>query len=228
MRYDSAQLLLAVDLLGTFVFAVEGASSAIEGDLDLLGLMVLAFATALAGGIFRDLLIGAIPPGAIRDWRYAATAFLAGAVVFLWHRYVSQVPHSFIVVIDAAGLGLFAVAGAAKALDFGIHPFVAILMGGITGVGGGTVRDILLARVPTVLRSDIYAVAALAGAAVMVAGLSVGLPSTLMTVVGAVTCFVLRVVAVWQHWNLPALFVTRLWQSVTTRSPGKVRSGSRH
>ncbi len=203
MRYDSAHLLLTIDLIGTFVFAVEGATAAIQGDLDLLGLMVLSFATALAGGIIRDLLIGAIPPGAIRDWRYAAVAFFAGAVVFFWHRYVSQVPQSFIVVVDAAGLGLFAVAGAAKALDYGIHPFMAVLMGGITGVGGGTVRDILLARIPTVLRSDIYAVAALVGAAVMVIGLSAGLPPTLMTIAGIVSCFVLRVVAVWRHWNLP-------------------------
>jgi uncharacterized membrane protein YeiH len=203
VRYDSAKLLLTIDLIGTFVFAVEGATAAIQGDLDLLGLMVLSFATALAGGIIRDLLIGAIPPGAIRDWRYAAVAFLAGAVVFFWHRYVSQVPETFIMVVDAAGLGLFAVAGAAKALDYGIHPFMAVLMGGITGVGGGTVRDILLARVPTVLRSDIYAVAALAGAAVMVVGLSSGLPPTLTTITGALVCFALRVIAVWRHWNLP-------------------------
>ncbi len=203
MRYDSATLLLTVDLVGTFVFAVEGAISAIQADLDLLGLMVLSFATALAGGIIRDLLIGAIPPGAIRDWRYGAVAFLAALVVFFWHRYVSQVPGSFLMVVDAAGLGLFAVAGAAKALDYGIHPFLAVLMGGITGVGGGTVRDILLARVPTVLRSDIYAAAALAGAAVMIAGLRLGLAPTLTTIVGAAVCFLLRVVAVWRHWNLP-------------------------
>jgi len=106
MKHDSATLLLAVDLAGTFVFAVEGATSAIEGNLDLLGLMVLAFATALAGGIIRDLLIGAVPPGAIRDWRYAAVAFAAAVVVFVWHRFVSQVPNSVIVVVDAAGLGL--------------------------------------------------------------------------------------------------------------------------
>jgi uncharacterized membrane protein YeiH len=203
VRYDSAKLLLVVDLIGTFVFAVEGATAAIEGDLDLLGLMVLSFATALAGGIIRDLLIGAVPPGAIRDWRYPATAFLAGATVFLWHSYVSRIPSPVLVVADAAGLSLFAVAGAAKALNFGIHPFLAVLMGGITGVGGGTVRDLLLARVPTVLRSDIYAVAALAGAAVMVAGLSASLSPTLMTFSGAITCFVLRIVAVWRHWNLP-------------------------
>ena len=165
--------------------------------------MVLAFATVLAGGIIRDLLIGATPPGAIRDWRYAAVAFLAAVVVFVWHRFVSQVPYSVIVVVDAAGLGLFAVAGAAKALDYGIHPFLAILMGGITGVGGGTVRDVLLARVPTVLRADVYATAALAGATVVVAALKLEVPAALATVMGAVVCFGLRVVSVWLHWNLP-------------------------
>jgi len=203
VRYDSTKLLLIVDLIGTFVFAVEGATAAIQGDLDLLGLMVLSFATALAGGIIRDLLIGAIPPGAIRDWRYPAVAFLAGATVFLWHNYVSRVPQSFLVIVDAAGLALFAVAGAAKAINYGIHPFLAVLMGGITGVGGGTVRDLLLAHVPTVLRSDIYAVAALAGAAVMVVGLRIGFAPTPTTIAGAITCFALRIIAVWRHWNLP-------------------------
>ncbi len=201
MKYDSAKLPLTVDLLGTFVFGLEGAIAAIAAELDLLGLMVLAFATALAGGIIRDSLIGAIPPGAT-----GAVAFLAAIVVFFWARFVSQIPNSLLIVVDAAGLGLFAVAGAAKSLEFGIPPFIAILMGGITGVGGGTVRDLLLARIPTVLRSDIYAVAALAGAAIMVAGLELGVPSTLATVTGGGLCFALRLVAVWRHWQLPRVF----------------------
>jgi uncharacterized membrane protein YeiH len=168
IKYDSARFVVALDLIGIFVFAVEGAMAAIEGDLDLLGLMVLAFSTALAGGIIRDVLIGAVPPGALRDWRFATTAFVAAAIVFGWHDFVSQIPYSALMVADAAGLSLFAVAGAAKALNYDIPPFIAILMGGITGVGGGTVRDILLAQVPAVLWSDVYATAALAGAAVMV------------------------------------------------------------
>jgi uncharacterized membrane protein YeiH len=135
--------------------------------------------------------------------------------------------------MDAAGLSLFAVAGAAKALDYGIHPFLAVLMGGITGVGGGTVRDLLLARVLTVSRSDIYAVAALAGAAVMVAGLSAGLGPTLMTVAGAITWFVLRVVAFWRHWNLPpASFIpeTRPWdgQAVAMVLSGRLLFNNAH
>ncbi|MGH9695826.1 MAG: trimeric intracellular cation channel family protein, partial [Bryobacteraceae bacterium] len=133
---------------------------------------------------------------------YGAMAFLGGGAAFFLEQFVRQVPASLLLSLDAAGLALFAVAGAVKALAFDIHPFVAILMGGITG-GGGTVRDILLAQIPTVLRADIYAVAALAGAAVMVAGLRVGGPRTPLTILGACVCFLLRMVAVWQHWSLP-------------------------
>lgn len=206
MRFDRDKLVLTFDLVGTFVFGLEGAMAAISAELDLLGILVLAFSTALAGGIIRDLLIGAIPPNSIRDWRYGAVAFLAALVVFVWFRSVSHIPMVTLVVVDAAGLSLFAIAGAAKALEFEIPPLIAILMGGITGVGGGTVRDILLARVPLVLRSDIYAVAALAGAAFMILALRTGVPSRIAAFSGGIFCFALRLVAVWQHWNLPRSF----------------------
>jgi uncharacterized membrane protein YeiH len=203
MRHNSDTSLLVIDLIGTFVFAVEGAMAAIQGRLDLLGILVLSFATALGGGIIRDLLIGAVPPNSVRDWRYGAIAFAGGGAVFFFYHFVQRIPTPVIVSLDAAGLALFAVAGAQKALEYDINPFLAALMGGITGVGGGTVRDVLLAQVPAVLRADVYAVAALAGAAVLVAGLKLGGPRILMAILGAVVCFGLRVVAVWQHWNLP-------------------------
>ena len=203
LKYDSVRLLLVFDLMATSIFALEGALSAAQGQLDLLGLLVLAFATALGGGILRDLLIGAVPPNSIRDWRYAATALAAGAIVFLGYRHLSHVPSMLIVTLDAAGLGLFAVAGAAKALNYGVHPLLAILMGGITGVGGGTIRDILLARIPIVLRSDVYATAALLGAAIVVLGWKLKIRPVLMMILGGVACFALRMAAVWNHWNLP-------------------------
>jgi uncharacterized membrane protein YeiH len=203
LKFHSATLLLVIDLIGTFVFAVEGASAAIQGNLDVLGLMVLAFATALGGGIIRDVLIGAVPPNSIKDWRYPAIAFAGGAVVFFQSSFVNQVPASLIVTLDAAGLALFAVAGAAKALDYGIHPFLAMLMGGVTGVGGGTIRDVLLARIPSVLRSDVYAAAALAGAAAMILALKLKMRPALASTIGIIVCFALRMVAVHQHWNLP-------------------------
>ncbi len=151
-QYSQDLLLLAVDLGGTFVFAVEGALAAIEAGLDLFGLMVLSFATALGGGIIRDLLIGATPPNSIRDWRYGATAFAGGGAVFFFYEHFQRVPLQLMLTLDAAGLSLFAVAGAMKALDFGIHPLLATLMGTMTGVGGGTVRDVLLNRCPGNIR----------------------------------------------------------------------------
>jgi uncharacterized membrane protein YeiH len=193
---------MAVDLLGTLVFAIEGALAAIKGDLDFFGLMVLSFITAVGGGILRDLLIGDVPPNSIRGWRYDVTVFAGGAAVFFYERF-QQIPASQLMVLDAAGLALFAVAGAGKALEYKIHPFVAILMGCITGVGGGTMRDLLLAQVPTVLRADVYASAALAGAAVMIAGLKLRLPCVAVMTLGGIVCFVLRVVSVWRGWQLP-------------------------
>ena len=170
-KANSARLLLLVDLLGTFVFALEGAGSAIQGNLDLLGLMVLAFATALGGGILRDLLIGAVPPNSIRDWRYSATAFVAAAFVFLWHSGISRIPPSLIVTLDAAGLGLFAVAGASKALDYGIHPLLASLDGRHHRRRRWDDSRHAAGPRAVVLRSDVYATAALLGATIVVVGL---------------------------------------------------------
>jgi uncharacterized membrane protein YeiH len=203
MNKGDNKLLFAVDMAGTLLFAIEGATAATAGNLDLLGVMVLAFATALAGGIIRDLLIGATPPASLRDWRYAAMAFTGGAIVFFLHRYVLGIPGPAMVVLDAAALALFAVAGTEKALDFNIHPFIAILLGGMTAVGGGTLRDILLARVPLVLRAEVYATAALAGSALLIIGRKLRLSATQAAVVGGAFCFLLRLVSVWQHWNLP-------------------------
>jgi uncharacterized membrane protein YeiH len=203
MKTTSEAVLFGVDLAGTFVFAVEGASAAARGNLHVLGMMVLAFATAVGGGIVRDLLIGAVPPGAIRDWRYGITAFLGAGVVFFLNNFVKEIPPNVLLILDAGGLSLFAVSGAGKALAYKINPFVAILMGTITGVGGGTIRDVLLAQVPKVLQADVYATAAMAGSALMILGLSLRMPSSLMAGAGGLVCFTLRLVAVWRHWNLP-------------------------
>jgi uncharacterized membrane protein YeiH len=194
---------LVIDLAATWLFAVEGASEAAAAHLDLLGVMIVAFATALGGGVVRDLLIGATPPGAIRDWRYPATAFLGGVAVLAFAAWVQRLPGPFLLVVDAAALSLFAVTGVRKALQHGISPFMAVLMGAITGSGGGVVRDLLLTRVPAVLQTDVYAVAALLGGGVLLAAQWVGAGAGGAAVAGGVACFVLRVVAVWRHWNLP-------------------------
>jgi uncharacterized membrane protein YeiH len=202
-RESPIMMLLVVDLAGTFLFAMEGALAAVAGDLDFLGVMVLGFATALVGGIIRDVLIGAVPPSSLRDWRYPVTAFAGAALVFFLHEYVRAIPTQIITALDAVALALFAVAGTEKALEYKMNPFIAALLGTITGVGGGTVRDMLLAQVPMVLRADVYATAALVGSAVMVAGNKVKLPASMAAALGGLVCFGLRMVSFWQHWNLP-------------------------
>jgi uncharacterized membrane protein YeiH len=195
-------LLLALDLLGTLVFALSGATAGVKHRLDLFGVLVLSFAAANTGGIARDLLIGATPPAAISDWRYAAVSLLAGVITFWWYPRVNRLQGA-VLVFDGAGLALFAVSGAQKALVFGLNPFMAALLGMLTGIGGGMARDVLLAEVPAVLRSEIYAVAALAGAAVVVAGNALQLPSPAVTAGGAVLCFGLRVIGIRRSWHLP-------------------------
>lgn len=195
-------LLLVLDLIGTFVFALSGATAGVKSRLDFFGVLVLSYAAGNAGGIARDLLIGAAPPAAISDWRYLAVSVLAGIVTF-WRSPVIDRLRSPVLLFDAAGLALFAVSGAQKALAFGLHPLMAALLGMLTGIGGGMARDVLLAEVPTVLRADLYAVAALAGAAVVVLGSTLRLPSTAMALVGALLCFGLRLLAIRRGWRLP-------------------------
>jgi uncharacterized membrane protein YeiH len=203
IKYNHRELVLFADLAGTLLFGIEGATAAVNGNLDFLGLMVLAFATALTGGIFRDLLIGAVPPASLRDWRYPATAFAGAALVFFLHHFLKRIPTAVMIDLDAMALALFAVAGTEKALDYNLNVFIAALLGTVTAVGGGTVRDIFLAQIPRVLSVDIYATAALAGAAVMIACRKVKIPPVWAALLGGAVCFLLRIVSLWQHWNLP-------------------------
>jgi uncharacterized membrane protein YeiH len=197
------KIVLVADLVGTAVFAVEGAISAMRSNLDLLGVMVIAFIVALGGGVTRDLLIGATPPNAVADWRYPALAFLMGGVAFVFHEQVLSWSGSTLIVLDAAGLALFAVAGAQKALNFGISPFVSMLMGTITGVGGGVLRDIVLARVPVVLQADLYASSAFVGAAVLIIGRRCGVPPVACALLAGAACLALRLLSVSYGWQLP-------------------------
>lgn len=195
-------LQLTLDLIGTFVFALSGAIAGVKRRLDLFGVLVLSFAAGNVGGITRDLLIGATPPGAISDWRYLGVSLLAGVITFWWSSVIDRL-WSPVLVFDGAGLALFAVSGAQKALAYGLNPVMAALLGMLTGIGGGMARDILLAEIPTVLRADLYAVAALAGAAVVVIGNALRLPSGVVAVAGALLCFGLRLLAIRKGWHLP-------------------------
>ena len=195
-------LVLVLDLWGTFVCALCGAWGGFKHRLDLWGLRVLSFGAANGGGIIRDLVIGAVPPPGISDWRYVTVAVLAGLATFRWQSTVARI-RSSVQILDAGGLALFAVSGTTKALDYGLGPVTSMLLGMLTGIGGGIVRDMLTAEVALVLRGDVYALAALAGAAVVVAGRLLHLPATMVALAGALFCFALRFMAIRRGWQLP-------------------------
>jgi uncharacterized membrane protein YeiH len=197
-----SELLVAFDLGGTFVFALSGAAAGVKNRLDLFGVLVLSFAAGNSGGIVRDVVIGAVPPAAIRDWRYIVVSILAGLITFYWYRIINRL-YSPVLVFDAAGLALFAVSGASKALAFQAGPVAAVLLGMLTGIGGGMVRDVLVREIPTVLRTELYAVAALVGAAAVVVGGMLRLSTSEPAIVGAVLCFGLRLIAMRRGWQLP-------------------------
>ena len=200
-QHLAGPFLVVLDLLGTFVFALSGAAAGVKSKLDLFGLMVLAFATGNAGGITRDLLIGAVPPAAIRDWRYLGV-IMAGLVMFLWYPKI-DVQRRPVLLFDGAGLALFAVTGTQKAFAAGLNPVMAAIMGMLTGIGGGMLRDVLVNETPTVLRADLYAVAALAAGFVVVTGYVLHFPSFAFMIAGALLCFWLRFMAIFHGWHLP-------------------------
>jgi uncharacterized membrane protein YeiH len=191
-----------LDLVGTFVFALSGAMAGVRRKLDVFGVLVLSFAAASAGGVIRDVLIGAVPPEAISDWHYLAVSLAAGILTFCFPSAIMR-RWNPVLLFDAAGLALFAVSGAHKALLHGLNPVMATLLGMVTGIGGGMARDVLLAEIPIVLRADLYAVAALAGAAVVVIASLLQLPASVAALVGAAVCFGLRILAIRHGWNLP-------------------------
>lgn len=195
-------LLLILDLGGTFVFAISGAMVGVRQRLDIFGVLVLSFAASSAGGIARDVLIGSVPPAAVSDWRYFAVAMTAGLMTFVWTSPVSR-HRTPILVFDAVGLAFFAVAGAEKALAFGLNPLMAALLGMLTGIGGGMARDLLIARTPAVLKGDLYAVAALAAAALVVIGTLVGWQVLPTAVSAGLLCLAIRLLAIWRGWGLP-------------------------
>jgi len=195
-------LPLVLDLAGTFVFALSGALAGVKRQLDLFGVLVLSFAAGNSGGITRDLLIGIVPPGAVADWRYLGVSLFAGLITFYFSSLTVRMSNS-VLIFDAAGLALFAVTGASKALAHGLNPIMAIVLGMVTGIGGGMVRDVLLAEIPTVLRAELYAVAALVAAAIVVVGHMLQLPVAPVTAVALIACFSLRVMAMKRGWRLP-------------------------
>lgn len=196
------QLLIVLDLLGTAVFALSGALVAGRARLDIFGFVVLALAAGCAGGVVRDLLIGAVPPAAVADWRYATVCVVSALVVFTLNKRIARVTGLFRVV-DAFGLGLFAAAGTVKSMDAGLSPVADVGLGVMTAVGGGIVRDLLSGSVPIVLRAEVYAVAAAIGSAVLVVASQLGVVSWVSAPAGAAVTIALRLAALRLGWHAP-------------------------
>jgi uncharacterized membrane protein YeiH len=194
--------LLVADLIGVAVFAASGASAAVAKRLDLFGVGFVGFVAALGGGILRDLVIGAVPPLAFADWRYAVTAVGASVAVFYLHPQLNRLRRT-VLLLDAAGLGLFTVTGTLKALDAGMPAVGACLIGMLTGIGGGLARDLLTGEIPVVLQRDIYAVVALGGAAavVLLSRLELAGPVPMAAAAAAITG--VRLLALYRRWSAP-------------------------
>ena len=191
-----------LDLGGTFVFAISGAVAAVNRRLDLFGILVLSFVAGNVGGITRDVLIGAIPPAALSDAWYLLVSIAAGLITYFSYAGIDRLRNPML-WFDAVGLAFFAVVGAEKALAFGLNPVMSALLGMLTGIGGGMMLDVLVNEVPQVLRSDLYAVAALAGASIVVGGHWLGISYRTSAICGGIVCFGLRFMAIRYAWNLP-------------------------
>ena len=191
-----------LDLGGTFVFAISGAVAAVNRRLDLFGILVLSFVAGNFGGITRDVLIGAIPPAALSDEWYLLVSIAAGLITYFSYAGVDRLRNPML-WFDAVGLAFFAVVGAEKAITYGLNPIMSALLGMLTGIGGGMMRDVLVNEVPQVLRSDLYAVAALAGASIVVTGHWLGISYRVSAIFGGGLCFGLRFMAIRHGWHLP-------------------------
>lgn len=209
---SESPLLLTLDLAGTFAFALNGALTAIKvARLDVIGVVTLGTVTAIGGGIIRDTMLDSLPPATFSDWRYLAVAAAGSLVAFMFSWRLARLATP-ILVLDAAGLSLFAVTGTAKALAFGMGPAQAVILGVITAVGGGTLRDVLTSRVPTVFANELYAIPAACAGIVVVLAQRAGIAPAPAASAAAALCFVIRMLGIRYKLNAP-------------RPPGGARSG---
>jgi len=193
-----------LDIFGTFVFAVSGAFRAVRHELDILGVLVLAIATGVGGGIVRDIMIGCTPPAAFKDETYLLVCVLGGLVVFSAAGKIAQ-RWDCVMIADAVGLSVFAAIGSAKAQLYGLGDIGIIMMAAITATGGGAIRDVLVREIPAVLRADFYATAALLGGACFVAAGRLGFSHGIQLICAAAVTFCLRVLAMKYGISLPKM-----------------------
>lgn len=193
-----------LDIVGIFVFAISGALLAVRKNFDVFGIAVLAEVTALGGGLFRDLVIGAVPPAAFTDLGYFVTPLVAAVIVFFLHPQVQRI-QTGVNIFDAAGLGLFCVAGTTKAYAHGLGLTASATLGLATAVGGGVLRDIIANEVPSLVRwdRDLYAVPAIVGAAMVALFIRFEALTATTSGLAAATAFAVRLLALRYNWRAP-------------------------
>lgn len=200
-----------LDLAGIFVFALSGALMGVRKRLDVVGMAVIAEMTALGGGVVRDLILN-VRPAAFESLGYVLVPLAATVVVFYWHPHVARVMPA-VLVLDAAGLGLFCAVGTEKALVYGLSPLHAALLGVTTAVGGGMLRDVLSGEIPTLLYDrQLYAVPAMVGSALMAALSTSGLHGWPATLAAALLAFALRIAAMRLNWRAPLARGVKPWE----------------
>lgn len=195
--------LLVLDLLGTFAFALNGGLTAVRvARVDIVGVLTLGLITAMGGGIIRDILLGDVPPATFRDWRYLAVAAAGALIAFAFSWLLNRLTMP-IEILDAVGLSVFAVTGASKAVEFGLGPAQAIILGAITAVGGGTIRDALILKIPSVMSEGLYAIPALVAASITVIAMVADVYGVTAAIIAAVVCWLIRIVGVYYKLNAP-------------------------
>ncbi len=197
-----SEFFFALDLFGTLIFAITGAFRAVKHELDILGVLVLSVFTGVGGGILRDVILGAYPPAVFTNEIYFFLCIGGGLLVFFTASHIARW-WNLVKIFDAVGLGVFAALGALKGYEYGLGPIGVIMMGTMTAVGGGVIRDILVSEIPAVLATDFYATAAALGALALWACQVAGLDSGVSMIVAAALTIVLRLLAMKFQVHLP-------------------------
>lgn len=197
-------IIYAIDIAGTFAFAISGALVAIKKDFDVFGVIIIAFVTAVGGGMIRDVLINAHPINWIGDINYIWTILTAVAITFLFRSKIAPLRRTMF-LFDTIGISVFTLLGLQKGLNYELHPFVALVMGMVSAVFGGVIRDVLTRRVPLIFKKEIYASACLAGGVIYLILSKFNLNEDLRFILSATAIIIIRTIVVKYKLELPKI-----------------------
>ncbi len=199
-----------IDILGTIAFAISGVYAAMEKKLDIFGVVIIAFVTAIGGGTLRDLMIGDLPVSWIRNINYTIIILATTAIVIAFRSYIKNFEKTLL-VFDSIGLGMFTIFGIQKGLAFNLHPFICVALGTITGCFGGVIRDMLLNNIPVIFRKEIYASACIAGGTVYFLLRILNVNEDINDAISITTTFLIRILAMRYDWQLPRIYKKEKW-----------------